>query len=180
MSRTGHIVEEEWTPFMSSLLHLFQEEPFGSLAILLAVTLMVPPIFERLRLPGVLGLLAAGVVLGPHSLALLTNTSPIMKLLADVGLIYLMFGAGLEIDLRQLNQVKRDLEDDIRRIRSLAIDLRQLNQVKHRALGLLILYTGVVLFGFDRAGRAFFQRTSGNEGINLCLCFLRWRPWVPS
>jgi predicted Kef-type K+ transport protein len=156
MSRTGHIVEEEWTPFMSSLLHLFQEEPFGSLAILLAVTLMVPPIFERLRLPGVLGLLAAGVVLGPHSLALLTNTSPIMKLLADVGLIYLMFGAGLEIDLRQLNQVK------------------------HRALGLLILYTGVVLFGFDRAGRAFFQRTSGNEGINLCLCFLRWRPWVPS
>jgi Kef-type K+ transport system membrane component KefB/nucleotide-binding universal stress UspA family protein len=91
---------------MNPLLTLVHEEPIGSFALLLAVILTVPPIFERLRLPGVLGLLAAGIFLGPNALALLSADSPIMTLLADVGLLYLMFVAGLEIDLAQLRQVK--------------------------------------------------------------------------
>ena len=39
-------------------------------------------------------------------------------------------------------------------------------------LGLLILYTGIVLFGFDRAGRAFSQRTGGNEGDQFLFVLL--------
>jgi Kef-type K+ transport system membrane component KefB len=70
------------------------------------VILIVPPIFEKLRLPGVLGLLAAGVALGPNGLNVLNAASPVMTLLADVGLLYLMFVAGLEIDLAQLRKVK--------------------------------------------------------------------------
>ena len=91
---------------MESLVAVFRDEPISSFALLLAVSLMVPPLFERFHLPGVLGLLAAGVLLGPNSLHLLTAESPIMHLLADVGLLYLMFVAGLEIDLAQLRQVK--------------------------------------------------------------------------
>ena len=103
----GHLLT--WLPLHSMaplLAFSFQEEPIGTFAVLLAVTLIVPPIFERLQLPGVLGLLAMGVVLGPNSLGVLSAESPVVELLADVGLLYLMFVAGLEIDLKQLRQVK--------------------------------------------------------------------------
>ena len=91
---------------MDTLLHVFYEEPIGSFALLLAVILTVPPVFERLGIPGVLGLLTAGVLLGDNGLRLLSVESPVMELLADVGLLYLMFVAGLEIDLPQLRKVK--------------------------------------------------------------------------
>ncbi|MBD2461097.1 cation:proton antiporter [Oscillatoria sp. FACHB-1407] len=74
-------------------------EPIVSFAILLAVILIVPLCFERLKLPGLLGLLVAGVVLGPNGLRLLDTDSETMKLLSDIGLVYLMFVAGLEVDL---------------------------------------------------------------------------------
>lgn len=82
------------------------KEPVVSFALLLAVILLVPPIFERLRLPGLVGLLAAGVLLGSSGLNLLNNKSETMTLLSDIGKIYLMFVAGLEIDLAQFRKTK--------------------------------------------------------------------------
>lgn len=81
-------------------------EPIVSFAILLTVILIVPLIFERLKLPGLLGLLVAGVVLGPHGFHLLNNESETLKLLSGIGLIYLMFVAGLEIDMEQFERTK--------------------------------------------------------------------------
>jgi len=54
---------------MDFLIHLFKEEPIVPFAILLAVILTVPPFFERIQLPGLVGLLVAGVVLGPNGLS---------------------------------------------------------------------------------------------------------------
>lgn len=91
---------------MESALHFFNEEPIVSFAVLLAVILLVPPLFERLRLPGLVGLLVAGVALGPNGLKLFDNTSATMSLLSDIGLVYLMFVAGLEVELEQFQQTK--------------------------------------------------------------------------
>ncbi len=91
---------------MEKILTFLHDDPISSFALLLAITLTVPPLFERIRLPGVLGLLAAGLVVGPNGLGVLVPDSPVMELLADVGLLYLMFVAGLEIDLAQLRKVK--------------------------------------------------------------------------
>lgn len=91
---------------MNPVLHFFQEEPIVSFAVLLAVILVVPPLFERIRLPGLVGLLAAGVVLGPNGLNLLQKESETMKLLSDIGLVYLMFVAGLEVELEQFHKTK--------------------------------------------------------------------------
>ncbi|MUH00431.1 sodium:proton antiporter [Scytonema sp. UIC 10036] len=85
------------------LMHL---EPIVSFAILLTVILIVPLIFERFKIPGLLGLLAAGVVLGPQGLGLFQNESETLKLLSGIGLIYLMFVAGLEIDMEQFQRTK--------------------------------------------------------------------------
>lgn len=83
-----------------------QLEPLVSFAILLAVILIVPLCFERLKLPGLLGLLLAGVVLGPNAFGVLESESETMKLLSDIGLVYLLFVCGLEIDLQQFQATK--------------------------------------------------------------------------
>ncbi len=70
------------------------------------VALTLPPIFERIKLPGLVGLLFAGVVLGSNGLGLLDAKSETMKLLSDIGKIYLMFVAGLEIDLEEFRKTK--------------------------------------------------------------------------
>ncbi len=80
--------------------------PFISLTILLLVVLTLPPLFERLKLPGLVGLLFAGVVLGKSGLAALDAETETMELLAEIGKIYLMFVIGLEIDLARFHKTR--------------------------------------------------------------------------
>ncbi len=93
--------------------HIFMEpisevlkEPIVPFAVLLVVIFTVPALFERLRIPGLVGLLAAGIVLGPNGLNLLQTELPTMRLLSDIGLVYLMFVAGLEVDMEQFRRTK--------------------------------------------------------------------------
>ncbi|MFP4121388.1 cation:proton antiporter domain-containing protein [Coleofasciculus sp.] len=82
------------------------EGPIVAFTILLLVSLTIPPLFERLGLPGLVGLLLAGVILGSNGLQLLDGQTETMKLLSGIGKIYLMFVAGLEIDLVQFRKKK--------------------------------------------------------------------------
>ncbi|MGF1500100.1 MAG: cation:proton antiporter, partial [Elainellaceae cyanobacterium] len=88
------------------MLQWIPDSPIVSFTILLLVILTVPPIFERLRLPGLVGLLFAGVVLGSDGLGLLDPNSETTDLLSEIGKIYLMFVAGLEIDLAEFRKTK--------------------------------------------------------------------------
>ena len=81
-------------------------EPVFTFALLLGIILLIPPIVEKLHLPGLVGLLAAGVLFGSSGLGLLNSKSETMILLADIGKIYLMFVAGLEIDMDQFRRTK--------------------------------------------------------------------------
>jgi len=91
---------------MNGLLSFLPDSPIVAFTVLLLVTLIIPPIFERLRLPGLVGLLAAGVVLGPSLLGVLNPAGEVETLLSDVGKIYLMFVAGLEIDLKDFKRTR--------------------------------------------------------------------------
>ncbi|MGP1386717.1 MAG: cation:proton antiporter domain-containing protein [Thainema sp.] len=75
------------------------QEPITTFALLIAIVLITPPLFERIKLPGLVGLLAAGVLFGGSGLGWLNADSETMKLFSEIGKIYLMFVAGLEIDL---------------------------------------------------------------------------------
>jgi Kef-type K+ transport system membrane component KefB/nucleotide-binding universal stress UspA family protein len=88
------------------LLSALPDSPIMAFTVLLLVTLFIPPIFERLRLPGLVGLLAAGVILGPSALGLLNPAGEVETLLSDIGKIYLMFVAGLEIDLKDFKRTR--------------------------------------------------------------------------
>jgi Kef-type K+ transport system membrane component KefB len=73
-------------------------------ALLLALFLLVPPLSSRLRIPSPVGLLLAGVALGPSGLHTLPNAAPVAEFFAEIGVLMLMFFAGLEIDLSQFRR----------------------------------------------------------------------------
>ncbi|MBD0313925.1 MAG: cation:proton antiporter, partial [Microcoleus sp. T3-bin5] len=75
--------------------------PVPVFLVLLAIMLLAPLLFERLRLPGIVGLIIAGVIVGPNGLNLLQRDATIV-LLGTVGLLFLMFLAGLETSLDDL------------------------------------------------------------------------------
>ncbi|HLO48416.1 MAG TPA: cation:proton antiporter [Kamptonema sp.] len=218
-------------------------EPILPFAILLLVILSVPILFERFKIPGLVGLLAAGVLLGPNALKLLDNEMPVMKLLSDIGLLYLMFVAGLEVDIEQFRKKKHrslgfgsltfavpliagtvvgrifsfdwnasiligsllashtllaypivsrlgvasnesvmvtigaTIFTDIGALLVLAVCVAihagQFSAVNLAILiGSLAIYTTVVLFGFDWAGREFFRRTGDQEGNQFLFVLL--------
>jgi len=67
--------------------------------LVLLIVLLAPIIFKKFRIPGIVGLIIAGIFAGPHGLGLLDQNSGI-KLFSTAGLLYLMFLAGLELDLK--------------------------------------------------------------------------------
>ena len=77
--------------------------PVPVFLVLLAIMLIAPLVFERLRLPGIVGLIIAGVIVGPNGINLLERDAT-MVLLGTVGLLFLMFLAGLETSLDDLKQ----------------------------------------------------------------------------
>lgn len=70
------------------------------------VILGAPILAERARLPGVIGLVIGGVVVGPEGLGLLERAGTIEQV-GGFGLLYLMFLAGLELDLEVLRAHRR-------------------------------------------------------------------------
>lgn len=80
-------------------------EPAAVFMTLMAVILIAPLLTERVNLPGIVGLILGGMLLGQHGLNLLV-VGPTMELFGAVGLIYLMFDAGLDIDLGQFSRVR--------------------------------------------------------------------------
>ncbi len=73
-------------------------DPVAVFLLILAIMLVAPLVFERLNLPGIVGLILAGVIVGPEGLGLLERDENII-LLGTVGLLFLMFMAGLETSL---------------------------------------------------------------------------------
>ena len=73
-------------------------DPVAVFLTILAIMLVAPLLFERLNLPGIVGLILAGVIVGPEGLGLLERDENII-LLGTVGLLFLMFMAGLETSL---------------------------------------------------------------------------------
>ena len=88
---------------VESLTHL---PLLARFATALMVMLVIPPLCRRIRLPAAVGLLLAGVVLGPSGLHVAPEHGEVAQFFADVGKLLLMFFAGMEIDLEQFQRVR--------------------------------------------------------------------------
>ncbi|MBN1115722.1 MAG: cation:proton antiporter, partial [Bacteroidales bacterium] len=79
-------------------IHFPFEEPVIIITLVLVILLIGPVFFERVRIPSIVGLLISGAIIGPHGFNLVSPDLE-FSLLGTMGLLYLMFLAGLEIDL---------------------------------------------------------------------------------
>lgn len=77
--------------------------PVMIFSLVLFIILFAPILFNKIKVPHIIGLIIAGVIVGPYGLNLLTRDSSIV-LFGTVGLLYIMFLAGLEIDLSEFKK----------------------------------------------------------------------------
>jgi Kef-type K+ transport system membrane component KefB len=81
--------------------------PVFEFFVLFAVVLFGPIVFRRFGLPGLVGLLLGGYAIGPNGLGLIAAGNHTVPELGHLGLLYLMFVAGLELDLKLLKDYRR-------------------------------------------------------------------------
>src|SRR5689334_24256036 len=96
------------TEIIERLFEHFQR-PFQSsvlvFSVVLFIILLAPILLKRLRIPGIIGLILSGVAIGPHGFYLLEKNAGI-NLFSTIGLLYIMFIAGLELDLGEFKKHK--------------------------------------------------------------------------
>lgn len=85
--------------------HLDVPQFLGLLVVMLGAAKMGGALAQRVGQPAVLGELVAGVLLGGSVVGLVNPTTEVLHLLAELGVVILLFAIGLETDLRQLMQV---------------------------------------------------------------------------
>ncbi len=76
--------------------------------IFCAAAVIAVPLFRRLGLSGVLGYLAAGIVIGPSGLSLIGEPETVRGV-AELGVVLLLFIVGLELKLSRLISMRRDI-----------------------------------------------------------------------
>jgi Kef-type K+ transport system membrane component KefB len=92
--------------FFNQIAHEF-ERPFQNpvlvFSVILFIILLSPILLRKLKIPGIIGLIISGVIIGPHGLNVLEQNSAV-KLFSTIGLLYIMFIAGLELDLKEFQR----------------------------------------------------------------------------
>jgi Kef-type K+ transport system membrane component KefB/nucleotide-binding universal stress UspA family protein len=114
----------------------------------MTIILITPLLSERLKLPGIVGIIIGGMLIGPHGFGLMQDGDRI-QFLSTIGLVYLMFSAGLEVDINQFMRV---------RVRALVFGVTTFAfpQVMGMALGYIL---GLDWLGMILLGSAFASHT---------------------
>ena len=88
---------------IEQLIEEFQlplENPVLIFSLILFIILLAPVVLQRIRIPGIIGLIISGIVIGPAGLNILGD-SLFVDVFSTIGLLYIMFIAGLELDLNE-------------------------------------------------------------------------------
>ncbi|MBS1487134.1 MAG: cation:proton antiporter [Bacteroidetes bacterium] len=91
------------TDFINHILHEFDlplKNPVLIFSLILFIILLSPILLRKINIPGIIGLIIAGVIIGPHGLNILERNSAV-NLFSTIGLLYIMFIAGLELDMNE-------------------------------------------------------------------------------
>ena len=79
------------------------KSPVLIFSTILFIILFAPIVLNKLKIPHLIGLIIAGAIIGPNGFFLIDRDSS-FKLFGQVGLLYIMFLAGLEIDLAEFKK----------------------------------------------------------------------------
>ena len=86
-------------------LNFHVTDPVWIFLIVLVIILFAPLLLNKLRIPHIIGMILAGVLIGEHGLNILERDSS-FELFGQVGLYYIMFLAGLEMDMEDFRKNK--------------------------------------------------------------------------
>ena len=76
------------------------------IVVILLVSVPIILLFNKIKLPSIVGFLIAGMIIGPYGFQLISNISEI-EIMAEVGVILLLFTIGLEFSLKELAKMKK-------------------------------------------------------------------------
>ncbi|MDH7478917.1 MAG: cation:proton antiporter, partial [Syntrophomonadaceae bacterium] len=76
------------------------------IVIVFGLTILVSYVCQKLGIPGIVGLLITGVLAGPNGLGLMESVHDV-EILAEIGIILLLFTIGIEFSLGQLLQIRK-------------------------------------------------------------------------
>ena len=85
---------------LSAQFQLPLENPVLIFSLILFIILLAPVLLQRIRIPGIIGLIVSGILIGPAGLNVLGD-SLFVDVFSTIGLLYIMFIAGLELDLNE-------------------------------------------------------------------------------
>ena len=86
--------------------YLYISDPTLIFFVVLLIILFAPIIMSKLRIPHIIGMVLAGVLVGQHGLNILDRDES-FELFGRVGLYYIMFLAGLEMDMESVKKNSR-------------------------------------------------------------------------
>ena len=78
------------------------------LLVIFALSIAVVFLFQKLRLPVMVGFLATGVIFGPHGIGLIRRSDDV-EVLAEIGVVLLLFTVGIEFSLSKLSRMRREM-----------------------------------------------------------------------
>ena len=78
----------------------------GNLLLIYTVSIAVVFLFHQFRLPSIAGFLVAGALIGPHGLNLISDIETV-QVLAEIGIVLLLFTIGIEFSLKHLASLRR-------------------------------------------------------------------------
>ncbi|HBM16345.1 MAG TPA: sodium:proton antiporter [Lentisphaeria bacterium] len=93
---------------LSPLLQEFSlplSNPVLIFSLILIIILLAPIILQKFHIPGIIGLIISGAIIGPYGINILAKTSAV-DLFSTIGLLYIMFIAGLELDINEFKSYK--------------------------------------------------------------------------
>lgn len=85
---------------ISESFRLPWQNPVLIFSLILFIILIAPTVLNRLKIPGIIGLILSGAIIGPYGLNLLEK-GLFTEVFSTVGLLYIMFIAGLELDMNE-------------------------------------------------------------------------------
>ena len=129
----------------------------GMLSVILLATLIGGQFSARLKLPAVVGELLAGIIVGPAILNLVQPTE-IIKVLSDIGVILIMFLAGLDSDLKTLKRLLRP-----------SVLVAGFGMI----VPIIIAYVTGIIFAFSQAKSLFLGLTFSATSVSISVAVLQ-------
>ncbi|MBZ9730985.1 cation:proton antiporter [Salegentibacter sp. JZCK2] len=75
------------------------------IVIILGLSILIILIFQKIKVPSILGFLLAGIIAGPHAFNLISSSHEV-ELLSEIGIIFLLFVIGIELSIKELIAMK--------------------------------------------------------------------------